>query len=308
VAIVGVKARWVMLTSLRRHLRRTRESFPKLNNLYEWARGRKYPIYLEYPVRPKTRWGYAYPQYGPMAAYLGRHVARFRAAYADLLKYQTEFEQIPPSPGPDPRTPYWDNGTFPSLDAMALYAILADQNPAQYVEIGSGNSTKFARRAIERHNLRTRVVSIDPFPRAEVNALCDVSIRAVLEDQDLDFFSQLGPGDVVFFDGSHFGYQNSDTVVFFLDILPRLPVGVWVQIHDIVWPWDYGPEVIDRYFTEQYLLAAYILGGAARMDVQLANWFASKQPELDRMVDPIFAVPNLRSIPRIGSSFWFTIV
>ena len=40
----------------------------------------------------------------------------------------------------------------------------------QMLEIGSGNSTKFARRAIRDHRLCTRITSIDPHPRAEIDA------------------------------------------------------------------------------------------------------------------------------------------
>ena len=84
----------------------------------------------------------------------------------------------------------------------------------------------------------------------------------------------------MFFDGSHFNFRDSDTVVFFLEILPRLPAGVWVQIHDIAWPIDYGPDAVERYWTEQNMLAAYIIGGVARMEMQLANHYAFKQMKL----------------------------
>ena len=63
------------------------------------------------------------------------------------------------------------NGWLPGLDSAALYAFLARTDPALYLEVGSGNSTKFARRAITDHGLRTRLVSIDPQPRAEIDAL-----------------------------------------------------------------------------------------------------------------------------------------
>src|SRR5262249_51189906 len=151
----------------------------------------------------------------------------------------------------DRLSPAWHNGTLPALDAMALYSFLIRLNPKQYVEIGSGNSTGFAAHAIRPHGLRTRITSIAPAPRVDVEGLCDTGIVGLLEDQPLDLFTTLGSGDVVFFDGSHFTFQNSDTVVFFLDIIPRLPAGVWVQIHDINWPNDYPPGVVDRYFSEQ---------------------------------------------------------
>jgi hypothetical protein len=42
--------------------------------------------------------------------------------------------------------PAWVNGFLPGLDAAALYGMLALQPPETYLEVGSGNSTRFARR------------------------------------------------------------------------------------------------------------------------------------------------------------------
>ena len=67
-------------------------------------------------------------------------------------------------------TPTWENGWFPALDAVTLYGLVATRNPRWYVEVGSGNSTRFVRRAIRDHGLRTRILSIDPGPRAEIDA------------------------------------------------------------------------------------------------------------------------------------------
>ena len=44
--------------------------------------------------------------------------------------------------------PFWMNGMLPGLDAAMLYALVRYLNPRIYLEIGSGNSTKFVRRAI----------------------------------------------------------------------------------------------------------------------------------------------------------------
>ena len=51
------------------------------------------------------------------------------------------------------------------------------RRPRRFIEIGSGNSTKFARRAIRDHWLNTSIVSIDPFPRSEIDAICDEVVR-----------------------------------------------------------------------------------------------------------------------------------
>ena len=70
---------------------------------------------------------------------------------------------------------------------------------------------------------------------------------------------------------------------------------------------DYAPESADCYWTEQYMLATYILGGAARMDMQIANAFVSKKLDIAPILDPVFSAPNLHGVAQTGTSFWFSI-
>ncbi|HZV01865.1 MAG TPA: class I SAM-dependent methyltransferase [Planctomycetota bacterium] len=298
-----------MLDDLRRGLWKIRQRFPLANNLYESVRGRKFPIYLEFPIHPAPRYGYTRPRHARIHALLERAEPIQRRHLESFLAFRRDFEAVPAHAAPErPEQPHWVNGTLPLLDAIALYGFIALNNPRRYVEIGSGNSTKFARAAIRRHGLKTTITSIDPHPRAEVDALCDEVKREVLEDQDLGIFSELRSGDVVFLDGSHCAFQNSDVTVFFLEVLPSLAEGVWVQIHDINWPRDYGPETVDRYFSEQYMLGAYLLGGGGNMEIQLANHYVFRDSELISIVEPMLAgLPELRGVERIGASFWFKI-
>ena len=149
----------------------------------------------------------------------------------------------------NPLDPRWSNGWFQGLDALALYCFIADGRPRRYIEVGSGNSTKFARRAIVDHSLDTTITSIDPEPRAEIDDLCDRVVRSPLEDVDLSVFSALDEGDIVFIDASHQCLQNNDVTTFFLDVLPQLSAGVLVQLHDIFLPWDYPPQMADRLYS-----------------------------------------------------------
>lgn len=189
-------------------------------------------------------------------------------------------------------------------DSAALYVFLAAGNPQRYVEVGSGNSTKFARRAIRDHELRTRISSIDPRPRADIDSLADTVIRRPLEDIDLSVITSLSAGDILFIDGSHRCFMNSDVTVTFLEILPRLSSGVRVHIHDIFLPYDYPRGWEDRYYSEQYLLAAYLLGGGRRLRILLPNAFVTADAELGQILAPIWAQPGLEGVERVGCSFW----
>ena len=197
---------------------------------------------------------------------------------------------------------------------FALYCMLFEFRPKRFVEVGSGDSTRFARRAIRDHSLPTLITSIDPTPRAEIDKLCDFVIRKPLEEVELDVFDELGPGDFLFIDGSHRSFSNSDVTVAFLDVLPRLRAGVVVHFHDIFWPYDYPPEWADRYYSEQYLLGCYLLGDrGSEVKVLLPNAFVAQDGELAGICKPLLEIAGIRwpgdsmSAPYgiAGASFWF---
>jgi Methyltransferase domain len=207
---------------------------------------------------------------------------------------------------PDNSQPGWVNGFLPGLDGAAIYGLLRDCDPAQYFEIGSGNSTRFAARAKTDGDLRMTITSIDPQPRAEINALCDEIIRQPLESQDLSVWKRVGPGDVVFMDGSHRVFMNGDVVAFFLDVLPRLPAGVLVGIHDIYLPYDYPVDIADRYYSEQYILAAWLLGGAPTDIVLPAYWVTQRMQ--NAVADLWASSPRFAAIEHHGVAFWLRTV
>lgn len=157
------------------------------------------------------------------------------------------------------QTPYWQNGFFNGDDARALVSMLRFLKPRKYIEIGSGNSTKFARWAINKWNLPTQITSIDPAPRAEIDSLSDKVIRQSVLEVDLKLFDNCEAGDILFHDGSHITFNGTDTVALFLEILPRIKRGVMVHIHDISLPWEYIDSFDNRGYSEQYMLAAALM-------------------------------------------------
>ena len=203
-----------------------------------------------------------------------------------------------------PALPAWDNLFLTPFDMVSLFGMIADLRPARYVEIGSGMSTRVVSSARQAAGLSTEIVSIDPSPRVEVEALCDRAIRARLEDC-LDLVrSLLRPGDVLFFDGSHRSFPGSDVTRFFLELLPALPAGVVVHIHDIYLPDDYPARLWERLWSEQYLLAAWMLGGARGIEILLPCAELGRDPASRPR---LAAAPALAATPDPGlaSSFWF---
>ena len=264
-------------------------------------------ITLDYPVHPRPRYGHGRPVHAGLAKLLAGGRDRYAGNLRAILAHADRLEDIPLRPG-DRGEPAWLNGFIPGLDGAALYAFVADRRPTTYFEVGSGNSTRFARRSVRDHRLETRIVSIDPAPRAEVDALCDEVIRAPLEDVDLAVVDGLAPGDVVFMDNSHRLFTNSDATVVFLELLPRLPAGVLVGIHDIYLPSDYPPDWNDRFYSEQYALASFLLGGHAGFEIELPAYYASSDATLAAELAPLWQRPALAGVEPHGGAFWMSAV
>lgn len=229
---------------------------------------------------------------------------RYTELLRSFLAYSAAFTAISADEPRDERQPHWKNPWLPSLDAICLSGLVTRLNPRLYVEVGSGNSTKYVRRAISDHGLRTRVISIDPYPRAVIDELCDEIIRKELENCDLSVFADLGAEDVVFIDNSHRSFQNSDVTVFFTEILPLLKSGCHYGIHDIFLPNDYPQAWLSRLYNEQYLLMMYLLGGANGDEIVLPVHYVEQTPALLAVLDPLLSDPALGGAMALGGAFW----
>jgi predicted O-methyltransferase YrrM len=263
-------------------------------------------ITLDYPptARNAPRYGYERPPHHRLAELLAAHEDAYRDAVATIARYADDLAAIAVH-ADDPREPSWVNGFLPGLDGAALYAFARDRAPRRYVEVGSGNSTRFVARGLRDGGARTELISIDPAPRAEIDELCDHVLRVPFEEADLGVFDTLRAGDMVFFDGSHRVFMNADTTVFFLDVLPRLAPGVLVGIHDIRLPDDYAIDFAERWYSEQYLLACWLLGGGAGMQVRLPAAYVTRHTRLAAPLDALWERPGLEAVERHGDAFWF---
>lgn len=243
-----------------------------------------YPVMISYPGQLSSRWANNAAGHPGLAQIIDENRNLYRNLIADWGAFRAAIESVPNGASDDPADPSWTNSFLTGIDAVALYGILASRPPKRYFEIGSGNSTKLVRWAIRKQGLSTTILSIDPSPQAEIDAICDTVIRQRLEDTELELFDQLEAGDVLFFDGSHHAFMSSDVVVFFLEILPRLPPGVLVHIHDIFLPYDYPDAWRDRYYSEQYLLAVALMARQRSLEVIFPAYYVDRDPELSRLI------------------------
>jgi hypothetical protein len=267
-------------------------------------------LILEYRVDMKPRYGYGKPPHSALYDLINANRSAYQKHIASMLRYINVFNCIKlASEESNDDEPVWDNGFLPGLDVAALYTMLAELGSATYVEIGSGNSTKVARKSIKDNELSTRIISIDPFPRANIDHLADRVIRKPLEDiEDYSLITQdLKEGDILFVDNSHRVLPNSDVNVFFLELLPALKPGVVVHIHDIYLPYDYPLEMCNRFYSEQYMLAAFLLGTPQKYEILFPGHFVTTDRELSESLAPLWHGVNKSKVETHGESFWLKV-
>lgn len=260
-------------------------------------------IELDYDLHIVPRWGYGLEPNRRIEREIAEHRAVYAQTLGSFLRHKTALSTICyVSLTNDQASPHWNNLFFSGLDAASLVCFVLETRPQVYFEIGSGHSTKFARHAIKLGGLQTKVISIDPCPRAEIDALCDEVFRMPLEDSRHQIFPILQAGDILFFDGSHRVFTNSDVSVFFLEVLPNLPPGILVHIHDIFLPLDYPPEFNDRFYSEQYMLAAMLLCRERPFDIILPNCYVTSDPSLSKTAATLMSETGIEPAPAV--SFW----
>ena len=156
----------------------------------------------------------------------------------------------------------WNQDWFPRLDAACAYALVRERRPNLIAEIGSGHSTRFLARAVQDSGGATRIVAVDPEPRAPIALPGVEHIRATLQDAGDAPFDALASGDMLFVDSSHVLMPGSDVDIVLNRLLPALPAGVLVHLHDVFLPEAYPQEWTWRGYNEQNAIAAMLQGGA----------------------------------------------
>ena len=277
-----------------------------IKQLYRFLSPRFQKLYNEYPVEMKPRYGHGLPPHPELYALVNKEREAYEALLKSALDHTSALSTIREAKDEnDPKRPGWNNNFLPGLDIVMLYTLIAKRKPGRYIEVGSGNSTKVAYMAKQDLGLDTKIVSIDPQPRAEIDALADEVIRMPFEAIDTSFIEQIEENDFLFIDNSHRILPNSDAMVFFLETLPRLKKGVVVHIHDIYIPYDYPQFMCDRFYTEQYGLMIYLLSNPDRFKTIAPNYFMSEDKELAKVLEPLWT--ELPKVEKHGGSYWFEV-
>ncbi len=212
--------------------------------------------------------------------------AQFRALLEGMNRYRTALDAIGQDPPPAPR---WAQDWFPRLDAAAAYTLVRQERPGRIDEVGSGHSTRFMARAAADEGLACLITAIDPAPRADLSRLEVELIRSAVPETGDQPFLPLEAGDFLVIDSSHILMPGSDADYLYGRVLPALPPGVLVHIHDVFLPDDYPAEWDWRGYNEQLAVLQMVLGSgwellfashyvATRMASEVAESAAGRLP------------------------------
>ena len=144
----------------------------------------------------------------------------------------------------------WEqNAMYGPTDSRVLVGMLRVLDPPRVVELGSGYTTRLIRETLGREH--------------EVFDPGATGVKA--QDVPLEVFTSLEDGDVLFVDTTHIVRTGGEVVRIVLDVLPRLASGVRVHFHDILLPGEVDERWLANgwYWTEQYLLEAFLRGNEA---------------------------------------------
>lgn len=192
-----------------------------------------------------------------------------------------------------------DNINFKSGDAEYWYQIIRSIKPSRIFEVGSGNSTLIALRAINANQMespsyRCKHVCIEPYEMPWLEKSGVTVIRQKVEDLDVRFFSELEANDILFIDSSHVIRPQGDVLFVYLELLPTLNKNVIVHLHDIFTPRNYLKEWLEtdvKFWNEQYLLEAFLTHNANWKIIGALNYLHHHHYEQLKLVTP-FLTPE----------------
>jgi Methyltransferase domain len=198
-------------------------------------------------------------------------------------------------PKPDSRY-FTNNPSYGLGDGSILQALLRHFRPGRYLEVGSGWTTALALDTNDRWlDGRLQVTCIEPYPD-DLNRLVrpddDVEIIvSPVQDVEIARFTELEAGDFLFIDCSHVVKTGSDAHHLITRVLPIVPSGVYIHIHDMFWAFEYPRGWVDegRVWTEAYLLHAFLLFNQEFEILLFNDWLTAQNNDFMVRHAPVLA-------------------
>jgi len=166
--------------------------------------------------------------------------------------------------------------------------------------VSSGHSTRFLAEAIADGGLASELTAIDPAPRADIAETGARMIATPVPSCGTAPFAGLAAGDLLFIDSSHVLMPGSDVDFLLNQILPGLPAGVLLHVHDIFLPDGYPAEWAWRGYNEQLAIAPLLTGNTWRL--LFASRYAATRLAVEVAASAVAALPSVRGA--YDSSLW----
>jgi predicted O-methyltransferase YrrM len=211
---------------------------------------------------------------------------------------------------PQQADPAWryrtENDAFGVGDALMLNGMLRTLRPRRWIEVGSGWSSAWLLDTVDRWlGGSLDITFIEPYPellhsvmRPEDHARVTIDPRP-LQEIPTETFQQLESGDVLFIDSTHVLKIDSDVRHVFHRVLPAVPPGVYVHVHDVFWPFEYPYQWVrdGRAWNELYILEAFLQFNDAYELVLWNDWLFNRERPLVKQLLPAMAT-------NAGGSLW----
>ena len=230
--------------------------------------------------------------------------------------WERSHEFIAATPFTRDRTPdnryFYGGGPYHVGDAMTLRAMINDLRPKRVIEMGSGYSTACMLDAAEHAGLKDfKVVCIEPFPDRLHSVLRPDDIgngvtllKTTTQSVPLSVFRDLEPNDILFIDSTHVLKTGSDVHYQLFFILPLLPPGVVVHVHDCRFPLEYSDKQIfekNYSWNEVYAIRALLMFSNRYRVIFSGSFFAKRRPDLIQQTAPLY-------LRNPGSALWFRVI
>lgn len=148
-----------------------------------------------------------------------------------------------------------------------LYAFVRHHKPAKIIQVGCGVSTATCLLAADDEpDYQPQIVCVEPYPSDFLKRLENEGKITLLAEMaqtiELEKLTDLKAGDLLFVDSTHTLKPGSEVPILVCEVLPRLVPGVYAHFHDIAFPYNYNPWILDNrvfFHRETTLLYGYLV-------------------------------------------------
>jgi len=145
-----------------------------------------------------------------------------------------------------------ENGAqgFGIIEAEFLFNYIMVHRPKSVIQVGAGVSTSIILQAAQAASYAPHVICVDPYPTPllkKLQALNKIELLTLpVQEVSPTLVSRLGTGDLFFVDSTHTLGPSGEVSRLVLEWLPQLSPGVRAHFHDVSFPYDYNPDILQK--------------------------------------------------------------